>query len=101
MDLETRLSEVVAALNALEEQRHKANGYTFPPDRAHWKERKKFIAIDFGNSGAFLVEKETGELFNIKGYGVADRNKKRKADIGNIFSVDPAILHGKRYNYLR
>ena len=52
-------------------------------------------------SGAFLVEKTTGEIYNIKAYGVPDHNKKAKANLGNITTVDPAVLHSKRYNYLR
>ena len=92
--LAARLDEVVAALNVLEQQHQFADIVT-------WKARKKFVAIDFGTSGTFLVEKTTGELFNIKSYGVADYNKKQKANIGNIFSVDPAVLYRKRYNYLR
>ncbi len=67
----------------------------------NFKDRKKFIAIDCNGSGYFLVEKETGELFNIKAYGVPDRNKKLKADIGNIKMVDPRFLLTKRYNYLK
>ena len=102
MDLEARLNEVVSALNALEQQRHKENGYTFAPDIVTWTDRKKFIAIDFGTSGAFLVEKATGELFNIKSkYGVPDYSKKQKANLGNLLTVDPAYLHGKRWNYLK
>jgi len=65
------------------------------------KEGRKFIYLNCGSSGAFLIEKATGELYNIKGYGVPDYNKKQKADIGNLETVDPAILHTKRYNYLR
>lgn len=63
--------------------------------------KKKFIALDCGGSGAFLIEKTTGEIFNIKGYGTPDYNKKLKANIGNIMTVDPAYLLSKRWNYLR
>lgn len=101
MDLEARLNEVVSALNAIEKAYHKAKGYTHAPDFITWEKRRKFIAIDFGGSGAFLVEVATGELYNIKGYGVPNYNKKQKANLGNIFSVDPTALHGKRWNYLR
>ena len=37
------------------------------------KERRKYIALDHGGSGAFLVDKETGDVYVIKGYGVAGR----------------------------
>ena len=62
------------------------------------------LAIDYkleAASGCFLIELGTGELYNIKGYGVPDYNKKKKSDIGNVFTVDAAWLYGKRWNYLR
>ncbi len=65
------------------------------------RERKKYIAIDIGNSGAFLVEKVSGEIYNIKAYGVADKNKKKKSNLGTIWDVDPKELYNRRYNYLR
>ena len=61
---------------------------------------RKFLYIDIGHSGAFLVEKKTGELYNIKAYGQADYNKKRKADLGNVFTADPVKVFRNRYNYL-
>jgi len=93
---------MVARLQESVNARHKADGYTsFPPDRVTVRPRAKFIAIDIGISGAFLVEKATGELYNIKACGVPDRNRKLKADIGNIFTADLSRLFQFRYNYLR
>jgi hypothetical protein len=97
-----KLVEIVAGLNAAEQKHFDKLGYTFPHDV--WQVKKvgaKFTYLDCGGSGAFLVENTTGELFNIQGYGKPDYNKKQKADIGNIFTVDPAVLHAKRWNYLR
>jgi hypothetical protein len=34
---------------------------------------KKYIYLDEGGSGAFLLEKATGDVFRIKGYGVKGR----------------------------
>ena len=116
--LHDAITRVLAGLNEAEQRKHDANGYrpgrhhrktsapgtgwnTFKRDEWHAKGRDKFIALDCGGSGAFLIEKRTGELYNIQGYGRPDRNKKKKADIGNIFTVDPAWLWTKRYNYLR
>jgi len=52
-----------------------------------------------------MVEKTTGEIFNIKGYGTPDKNKKIKANLGNIKNYTDLdkikILHSKRYNSLR
>ena len=98
---EQRIIRVLDGLNKCEQSKHDAAGYTHKPDEWHAKERAKYIALDCGSSGAFLVEKATGELYNIQGYGTPDRNKKRKADIGNIATVDPVWLWTKRYNYLR
>ena len=95
------LDQLVAALNVLSEAERKANGWVAGAEPITWMERKKYVAIDIGSSGAWLVEKETGELYNISGYGVPDRNKKVKANLGNIATVDPAFLYARRYNYLR
>lgn len=61
---------------------------------------KKFVHINIGSSAAFLVD-GNGELYNTKGAGVPDYNKKVKADIGNVYTVDPKVLYTKRWNYLR
>lgn len=109
--LRDQIQLVVDGLNEAEKARLTAEGYTsaafFTADgeltesyKWNTKEKMKYINIDHGTSGTFLVDKATGELFNIKGYGVADKNKKLKADIGNIFTVDPTVLFTKQHNYL-
>ena len=45
--------------------------YDSPSYRKTAKDRRKYIALDRGESGAFLVDKATGEIYGIKGYGVA------------------------------
>ncbi len=100
MEYQEHIERVVHGLNATEKANWKYDKTN--PDTWNIKERQKFIAIDCGNSGAFLVEKSSGELYNIKSkYGVPDYNKKQKANIGNIQTVDPAFLWSKRWNYLR
>jgi len=37
------------------------------------KNRRRFIALDRDTSGMFLVERETGEVYSIQGYGVPNR----------------------------
>ena len=102
MDTNEQLGKLVAALQAEENAYHTARGYAGPADCVAWKDRgRKFVAIDIGSSGAWLVEKSTGEIFNIKAYGVPDYNKKVKADIGNIATVEPKTMYNKRFNYLR
>jgi hypothetical protein len=100
-NLNENIERVLAGLNAAEQTEHNRKGHTFPVDVWVANPRRKFIAIDVSNSGAFLVERATGELFNISGYGVPNHNTKLKADIGNVATVDPAVLHTKRFNYLR
>lgn len=98
-DLQKHIERILTGLNETEVKNWKYE--STKPGTWHAVERKKYIALDIGGSGAFLVDKDSGELFNIKSYGTPDKNKKQKADIGNISTVDPAILWTKRYNYLR
>lgn len=100
-ELNQRLNEVVAGLNAFQIMEHAIKKYVGKPDTWRWSERLKYCAIDCGSEGVFLVDKKTGEIFNTKAYGVPDTNKKAKADVGNVFTVDPDRLYTMRYNYLR
>ena len=96
------IENVLSQLNTAERKKHTAEGYVRSADVWYSKERRKFWALDCGGSGAFLVEKATGELFNIKSaYGVPDYNKKKKANLGNIQTVDGEWLQTKRWNYLK
>ena len=107
-----RIKEVVKDLNIFEADRLKADGYTNEcffnqdgnlTDSYKWtaKEKKKYFNLDCGNSGVFMVDRITGEIYNIKAYGQIDKNKKIKADVGNIKTCNTEILHSKRWNYLR
>src|SRR5947207_539417 len=40
------------------------------------KERKKYVTVDVGTSGKYIVVKETGEIFGIKAYGVIHRGNQ-------------------------
>lgn len=55
------------------------------------KERRKYVALDAGRSGAFLLDKETGSIYTIKAYGVP----KRK--IGHIDKLQGSDLRALRY----
>ena len=90
------IERLLEALNAIE-----AAIPATAPRLWHAKIRRRWIAIDHGTSGMFLVEKATGEIYNIKAYGVPDHNKKIKSNLGNLATVDPAYLHAHRFNYLR
>jgi hypothetical protein len=99
--LANHIERVLKGLNETEARKHKQAGFTHAPDFWHAIERSKYIALNCGTSGAFMVERATGEIYNIKAYGQIDKNKKAKADLGNIGNVDPAFLQSKRFNYLR
>lgn len=58
------------------------------PSYAHTaKERRKYVALDSGTSGAFLLDKSTGDIFNIKAYGVP------KSKVGNINGMTGGRLY--------
>lgn len=96
-----QLEQLINELNIIEKASAEHNCYTLM-DQWHVKKvGKKFTYIDFGSSGVFLLEHQTGELYNIKAYGQPDYNKKKKANLGNIASVDPKMLRAKRWNYLQ
>jgi len=101
-----KINIIVEQLNVLEAERLKQEGYTnscfFNADgtitdnyKITIKEKQKYIYIDFGQSGGFMVEKATGNIFNIKGYGTPNFAKFR----GNIKDIDIKILHSKRWDY--
>lgn len=94
-DIKAQVLKVCDLLNLAQIERFKATGYT---------------------NSAFFVDTElkelteqykfkTGEIYNIKAYGVPDRNKKKKADLGNVFNYntlnDALNLLARRYNYLK
>lgn len=122
-----KVKVLVEALNQLEAEKLRKDGYTnsafFNQDgslteqyKVHFKEKQKYFYIDFGSSGVFMIAKEEikgqnksitfnfpiGSIFNIKGYGTPDFNKKLKSDLGNINTItDIKALFDKRWNYLR
>lgn len=98
-----RIKEVISSLNKLEAEKLRNEGYVNEINEHKWKarEKKKYFNLDVGSSGAFMVDRITGEIFNIKAYGQIDKNKKIKANLGNIKTCDIKTLHSKRWNYLR
>lgn len=99
------LDSLVSALTQQERDYRQRNGWLWYGDHRHtwsWQAGPKWIKInrDGGGCGAFLCHRETGELYNIQGYGRPDHNKKLKADIGNLFTADAKVLFTKQNNYL-
>ena len=111
----SQIDFIVTGLNKAEAEKMRKLDYTFCFDDAgdlkdshRWKLKKgvkKFHKVNCGTSGAFMIEIETGEIYNIKAYGIPDYNKKTKANLGNIkdYATVTKIgyLHARRYNYLR
>lgn len=103
---EQKINIIAEQLNILEAEKLRQEGYTnscfFNADgsltdgyKITIKEKKKYFYIDFGHSGGFMVEKTTGNIFNIKGYGTPNFAKFR----GNINDIDIKILHSNRWDY--
>lgn len=59
----------------------------------------KYMRLDVGTSGAWMLELSTGEVYGIKGYGKIDRKKHA----GNIFhpQFDGAVLFKARFMHGR
>ncbi len=104
VELFEHVTRVAAGLNDAEKHVNEARGFKIYDTWHVSREGQRFVYLDCGGSGAFLVEKATGELYNIKGYGVADHNKKKKADLGNVAEYllpgQYLSLLARRYNYL-
>ncbi len=59
----------------------------------------KYIRLDVGGSGAWMLEITTGVIFGIKGYGTPDK-KKIAGDI-NDSAFDGAVLYRGRFRHGR
>lgn len=59
----------------------------------------KYMRLDVGTSGAWMVEMSTGIVYGIKGYGKVDKKKIA----GNIYSetFDGAVLFRDRFRHGR
>jgi hypothetical protein len=66
-------------------------------------DRKKFIALDRGGSGGvFLVDRNTGEVYSIKGYGVPNRKLgriERMVEYYELLNRENLELTGVGYVY--
>jgi hypothetical protein len=72
------------------------NGGHFDSDYWKWlKEKRKYVNLNEGASGAFILDKTTGEIFQIKGYGVPNRKKL----VGHISTITGTDLHKHDFYY--
>ena len=100
-----RIEEITKGLNLCESARLKQNGFTnecfFNADGSLTenytytiKEKKKYVYLDCGTSGVFMIDKSTGNIFGIKGYGTIN-----KANCwGHIQTINVEKLHQRRHN---
>ena len=58
------------------------------------KERRKYICLDDGGSGAFMVDKDDLMIYGIKGYGVPHKGK-RIGKLGEVTGQD--LYRSRRY----
>lgn len=59
--------------------------------------KRRYLYLDEGTSGAWMVERATGDVFSIKAYGVPDRKKR----LGHLKEITGADLHRLRWWYRR
>lgn len=103
------LRKVAEFLPVWAEHRNRFYGYSKKNTAATWAtDRNKFIALDYGDtdttsgSGCFLVEKATGYVWTIKGYG--KKNRVCAADLAklteiyreNIAQYDARVAKGEK-----
>ena len=64
-------------------------------EEKHTHTGAKYIRLDVGSSGAWMLEIATGDIFGIKGYGVPDKKKI----VGNVGDpqFDGALLWRDRF----
>ena len=99
-----KIKEIVGILNICESKKLKQDGFTnecfFNSDGSMTKdniytieEKKKYFYLDCGTSGVFMIDKSTGGIFGIKGYGTINKAKCW----GHIQTINAEELHKKRY----
>ncbi len=75
--MKEKIEAFAALVQAQHEARHTANGsrleFVKQWSQTTIKPGSKFTKVDVGNSGKYMVENETGNIFGIKGYGVVHR----------------------------
>ena len=78
-------------------------GYTQPnfdtQEEKHGHIGGKYMRLDVGGSGAWMLEMATGDVYQIKGYGKIDRKKCA----GNIYApdFDGSVLFRDRFRHGR
>jgi hypothetical protein len=63
------------------------------------KQRTKFIALDMGGSGHFLVDRKTERVYSIKAYGVPNLKKDRGTVEYLTKFINDLTAQGKEYTH--
>ena len=84
---------------AVNQEHHVVSKFTHPSDQVHGHFGAKYARLDIGSSGAFMVEIESGIIYQIMGYGKVDKKK----NIGNIYdpNFDAGVLVRDRFRFGR
>jgi len=96
-----RLNQILSQWHEAHRQDFVARGYTNlmaafdTQEQKHTHEGAKYIRLDVGSSGAWMVEISTGIIYGIKGYGTPDK-KKIAGDV-NDPEFDGAVLFRDRF----
>lgn len=76
-ELLAKLEQFRATLESDQRARLKAEGYetaiTLGDHKCKLKPGRKYVNVDVGRSGKYMIELATGKIFGIKGYGVIHR----------------------------
>lgn len=77
MEYDEKLEALRAAMSADTEDFCRRSGYSYPDVERNWEVRvvpgKKYDKVDRHQSGVLMVERETGRIYGIKGYGVVHK----------------------------
>ena len=82
---------------AFEADGFKSLDYDSPAYAKTAAQRRKYICLDVGSSGAFMLDRASGMIYNIKGYGVPHK----RLPVGTLGEVTGAMLDGSRWRRLR
>lgn len=99
-DVSHAYETVIKVLNQWHEAhraKHIKSGYISPNFETHEEKHGhlggKYMRLDVGGSGAWMLELATGDIYQIKGYGKVDKKKC----VGNIY--DPEFTGASLFKY--
>ena len=88
-----QLTKLVAAWGKLERARYAHSGIMDTHKSTHAIQGVKYIRLDIASSGAFMLQRSTGDVFCVKGYGKVDKRKR----VGNLSTLTAAKLYANRW----